>query len=408
MAQLAGTKVERLELTGANISDQHLESLPKMMEMRELSIANSSITEAGFDSLSKCTQLESLNFERHPNISTPTSALLARLPKLKNISLNLTREDVEHLNKFEQLENLSVQLNDANAVSAFGELRTLGPLRELTISGKLTTSELIVFVTKQSPKLEKWYLRGCQDMTPEAAIAISGLSGLKVLSLDSTNVTDEHVKLLMPLNKLTWLDLAHTAVTDESLKVIGKFSDLRFLGLSQTNVSNAGLANLRELYNLFQLDLQGTYVKSVPDWLQSREKLQVRFDAPKNVGGPQNKAAKENSPLDRAVDEFNKRAGKNAIGKFEPPLTSDEVVAAIRGWDRASVPIDDEKFALFEQIAATGQLPLGATLSSTTDWITREYNYRVWWIDLTVMTDVNRGYTFRIRSRILSSQKRDR
>ena len=408
LAHLAGTKVERLELNGSNINDQHLESLPKMMEMRELSIANSSITEAGFDSLSKCNQLESLDFARHPNISSPTSSLLARLPKLKRISLNLTLDDVEHLNKFEQLESLSVQLKDSAAVSAFAELRSLGPLRELTISGKLTTSELIVFVTKQSPKLEKWYLRDCQDMTPEAAIAISSLSGLKVLSLDSTNVTDEHVKLLMPLTKLTWLDLAHTAVTDESLKVIGRFSDMRFLGLSQTNVSEAGLANLKELHNLFHLDLQGTYVKSVPDWLQSREKLQVSFDGPKTIGGPQKQAAKEKSSLDRAVDEFNKRAGKNPIGKFEPPLTSDEVVAAIRGWDRASVPIDDEKFALFEQIAATGQLPPGAKLSSNTNWVTRGFNYQVWWIDLDVMTDVNQGYTFRIRSRILSSQKIDR
>ncbi len=406
LSLLEGTRVQRLELTGSNISDKHLESLPKMTSLRELSLASTFVTDAGFDAISKCTQLESLDIERHPNISQPASSLLLRMPRLKSISLTLTSDDVEHLNKFEQLESLSVVLNDAAAATAFGELKSLGQLRELTIQGKWTHSELIVRAAKQSPRLETWYLRACHDITPEAAAAISSLSNLKVLALDNAKFGDEELSQIMPLNSLTWLDLSGTAITDKSLESIGKLSDLRYLGLAQTNVSDSGLENLKELPNLFHLDLRRTYVISVPEWMRTREKLQISLDSKSTLNDPKKAAEKEPSALDRAVEDFNKRAGKDQVGKFEPPLTADEVVAAIRSWDRTSIPIDDEKFALFEQIAETGHLPIGTTISHTTGWVTRGFHYQVWWIDVNIPTDVNQGITFRIRARTISSQKR--
>lgn len=405
---LQGTKVDRLELTGLNITDKHLESLPRMTSMRELSLANTSVTETGFNQLSKCNQLESLDFESHPNISTPASALLVRMPKLKSVSLKLSLDDVEHLNQFEQLESLSVVLDDAAAATAFRELKSLGQLRSLTMNGKWNNSDLIVFAARQSPRLESLYLRQCHEVTAEAAAAISSLDGLKILSIDNANFGDEELKLLTPLSHLTWFDLSDTKVSDRSLKAIGQLSNLGYLGLSRTNVSEAGLENLQELHNLFHLDLRGTYVKSVPEWMRARTRLQISLDSQRPLGVPEKAAAKEQSALDRAVDEFNAKAGKDPTGKFEPPLTTEEVVAAIRSWDRASIPIDDEKFALFDQIAKTGHMPIGTTIGYTTRWLTPEFNYHVWWVDLNVMTDANQGFTFRMRARTLSSQKNNR
>ena len=404
MEQLAGTKVERLELTGANIEDQHLATLPKLIEMRELSIDDSSITDKGLNALAECTQLESLDLGKHPQIQSPTSALLARLPKLKGISLDLTQDDVEHLNQGKQLKSLNIQLNTPEGVAAFRELETLGQLHELTLGGPLISSEVIVFVSRQSPNLETWYLRDCKDINAEAATAISSLLGLKVLSLSGTNITDEQLKRILPLPKLEWLDLSRTSISDESMHAIGQQTKLRFLSLHQTSVSEAELDQLTELRELFGLDLRGTYVKSLPKWLQTRDKLKVEVDADQFNKPTQKEAAQEKSSLEKGVDEFNKKAGKDPIGKFEPPLSASEVVAAIRAWDRQKIPVDDETFSLFEEIVRTGQLPLGSTIDSTTNWSTGEFNYQVWWIDLNLRTGPNRGYTYRIRARTLSSQ----
>ncbi|MCH8277858.1 MAG: hypothetical protein IIC12_02880 [Proteobacteria bacterium] len=42
--------------------------------------------------------------------------------------------------------------------------------------------------------------------------------------------------------------------------------------------------------------------------------------------------ATEAISLKASVENFNQKARSHAIGKTQPPLTEDEVVAAIRGW----------------------------------------------------------------------------
>src|SRR5688500_5611643 len=77
----------------------------------------------------------------------------------------------------------------------------------------------------------------------------------------------------------------------------------------------------------------------------------------------QDDAASE-TPLKAAVENFNQKARMNLIGKTQPPLTEDEVVAAIRGWIPKHTPgVTDEVFDLFQEIAESRELPDGAELS---------------------------------------------
>ena len=106
--------------------------------------------------------------------------------------------------------------------------------------------------------------------------------------------------------------------------------------------------------------------------------------------------------LDVVVAEFNELAANHVIGADQPPLTTDEVVAAIRRWphDRK---IADEKKKQFIEIAETRMLNAsvapGTRLSFSTG-LQRNGNYfTVWWIDLTF-----ERYTFRIRDRTISSR----
>ena len=106
-----------------------------------------------------------------------------------------------------------------------------------------------------------------------------------------------------------------------------------------------------------------------------------------------------------AVKDFNQRAKQNATGKDEPALTEDEVIAAIRGWIRERVKVEDDVYRAYQKMADTKTLPPGARLDFTTRWLGfNGYDYDVWWIDLSIKTGENTGYTFRIRARMIRSQ----
>ena len=107
------------------------------------------------------------------------------------------------------------------------------------------------------------------------------------------------------------------------------------------------------------------------------------------------------TPLEAAVSAFNTRAGLDPIGKHEPPLSGDEVVAAIQ----RRVPTlgaGPRVKAIYSRIARTRRLPRGASLSSNTTYATgnglgKTEQFTVWWVNLDVMTGPQIGYSLRIR-----------
>lgn len=102
---------------------------------------------------------------------------------------------------------------------------------------------------------------------------------------------------------------------------------------------------------------------------------------------------KERMSLEQAVREFNYKAKHHSVGKTQPPLTADEIVAAIRGKNA-------EDNTRLEEIADTRFLIPGEELSFMPGWITEGNYVTVWWIDLRV-----KGHGLRIRDRTLSSRK---
>jgi len=83
------------------------------------------------------------------------------------------------------------------------------------------------------------------------------------------------------------------------------------------------------------------------------------------------------------------------------PLTEDEVVAAVSGWDRKKRKVDDKTYRIFQKIADSRVLPPRASLDFDFNWYhldeRDEHEFLVWRIDLDVMTSETTGYTFRIR-----------
>jgi hypothetical protein len=68
-------------------------------------------------------------------------------------------------------------------------------------------------------------------------------------------------------------------------------------------------------------------------------------------------APAKSTPLANAVEEFNQRANNDDIGKWQEPLTVEEVIAAIRLWDRKQTPASDQVYDTCQEIAESRLLP---------------------------------------------------
>ncbi len=91
-------------------------------------------------------------------------------------------------------------------------------------------------------------------------VHIKGLSQLGCLGLENTKVTDAGLIHLKEFNKLSCLDLTGTVVTDAGLAHLAGLSKFTDLDLEETKITDAGMVHLKGLVNLYNLSLENTIV----------------------------------------------------------------------------------------------------------------------------------------------------
>ena len=87
------------------------------------------------------------------------------------------------------------------------------------------------------------------------------MTGLRVLDLSGTRVTDVGMLHILGCTSLETLWLWDTAITDAGLELVTRLPNLCQLGLGNTFVTDAGLAAMRELRSLRLLQLWGTAIQ---------------------------------------------------------------------------------------------------------------------------------------------------
>ncbi|QDV47088.1 Serine/threonine-protein kinase PknB [Stieleria neptunia] len=149
-------------------------------------------------------------------------------------------------------------------------------------------------------------------------------------------------------------------------------------------------------------------IELVNRYSQSRVLVRKRYLAPPvNFRAPRLPAAIERAtPLAAAITEFN-AMHHSVDGKRQPPLTVDEVLAAIVNWKsrRHEASVDNKTFANFQEIKNTHQLPVDCKL----DVIARFGSlggdtFKIWSVRM-VMPQVARPgstYAFQIRQQYIS------
>jgi hypothetical protein len=122
-------------------------------------------------------------------------------------------------------------------------------------------------------------------------------------------------------------------------------------------------------------------------------------------------APKAEISISDAVQKFNERASLNPIGKMQPPLTKEEVIAAIRGWMVKEHSGSEVFLKRLQTIARTGIIPKGCYLDFIPGWVSGGYDYKVWWVDLFVGSEKSGervqgiiGYNYRLRAQMISSE----
>jgi hypothetical protein len=111
-------------------------------------------------------------------------------------------------------------------------------------------------------------------------------------------------------------------------------------------------------------------------------------------------------PLAEAITTFNAKAAQDPIGKEQPPLTEEEVIAAIR-WsdlDRKQLPVSDQEYRAFRNIADTRRLPKGSEFEVLTGFEpNQKFVFEAWSVRIR-MPKEDGTYAFVIRERMVRSR----
>ncbi len=228
--------LERLNLTGGQITDVGLQHLKDLTNLRGLMLANTQTTDAGL-------------------------ALLARLKGLQHLWLvncPITDAGLVPLQSLTGLQDLALLMNTQITDAGLERIGGLTALRFLYLVGNQFTDAGLARL-KGLTALRELSLPATR-VTDAGLALLAGLPGLEGLTLQSTRITDAGLEHLKGLTRLRSLDLSSTRVTDAGLAHLQRLTGLQRLVLGKTRITDTGLEHLTGLTGLQQLDLTGTQV----------------------------------------------------------------------------------------------------------------------------------------------------
>ncbi len=277
--------------TVAPVGDTLLEAIGKIRSLKELWLANASITDAGLAHLAGLEKLEKLLLLEcrgvrglgyaslapvkslrelviaGPPIDAEQSQAVAKLSQLEVLLLQprdlpaagLKVADVQSLENLKNLRNFFVNAgrasNEAQRASAAALLAVAGKLpslRKLSVAGVIADADDLV-VLASSSKLEEVTLFDV-TLSDRGLAALGELENLKQLRLMSKGVVTETAwAKLTGLKQLTVLSLTGSALDDAGLAELANLTALEQLILLGSRITGTGLkplANLKQLKTL--------------------------------------------------------------------------------------------------------------------------------------------------------------
>lgn len=150
-------------------------------------------------------------------------------------------------------------------LAEFEEVRQKTSARINNVAAELGIGSTII--SCHTPSGDPWYAsylryRNAEDQDLRHFEPLQD-AGLRGLSLAESGITDDGLFYLRNLNNLWYLDLSHTEISDEGLQELRPLSKLQKLDISFTNVTQKGAAFLEQLPKLEAVYAEGTPLKKV-------------------------------------------------------------------------------------------------------------------------------------------------
>jgi internalin A len=249
-------RLERLNLSGENVNQSHVEDLKELPSLKELDLSLIPLGAGELGALGRLVQLERLNLSK----TTLTDVGLAHVQGLRNLKQldlfwnEITDFGVKELTRFEHLETLRLARTRITD-DALKNLSWSPSLSELDISATDVTDSGVKQL-QMLPRLERLSISG-PYFTDEGIKELSKLTHLRQLTLSGTRITDAGLESLKSLSRLTRLEVDATRITDRGLKALRTLTALEELNLDATRVTDAGMKELAGMKNLRRLTLSG-------------------------------------------------------------------------------------------------------------------------------------------------------
>lgn len=214
MAALRGlTDVQQLYVPSPKVTDEGLKSVEHLKQLRTLNLNETGVTDAGMTRIARLPRLRSLYLDR-TDIEDQGLAHVSRLNELRVLSLRGTRITDSGLQDVRKMNRLAVLNVLDTGVTTDGILRLRLDLPQLDVSSNSAES------TSAREKLKQLKATlesedGCvtsvridtQQGVDEGLRLLSGLPGLKRLSLIGVTLTPEHITTLTELEDLNKLEV---------------------------------------------------------------------------------------------------------------------------------------------------------------------------------------------------------
>lgn len=251
--------VRALDLSRTTVTDQGLKALGGMPNLRHLDLALTAVTVDGLQHLRDVQSLQSLR--PGDRITAAGLARLTDLPNLQTLHLDgmkVKGPELKQLAAFKGLRDADLSCNGDVADSGLRELANMPGLQSLELfSAQLTDAG--VKELAQLHNLRSLSLDVTRRMTPDGLAVLDQLGHLATLRLSGPYLRDEHVAAIGGPKHLRALALSGR-ITDAALARLDRFPELEELDLWGTRITDDGLAAIRALKRLRSVNLTNTNV----------------------------------------------------------------------------------------------------------------------------------------------------
>lgn len=227
--------VTSVNIDGEVVNDKVLAHISQFPELSSLQINGATVGAEGLRAIGRMKNLESIEMS-NATFTEP--------------------EAFEHWGQLTKLAYLDVEESTFDDV-ALGSLPALPRLESLDMNNTEVSGAGFRNIAQRMPRLSS-LITYTSPVKDEALPEIGKLRSLDRLDLDGAKITDDAVRHLAGLGKVTMLDIQRTGLTDEALQHLKGLKALKELRLNATKIKGPGLAHLARLPALDELSLEET------------------------------------------------------------------------------------------------------------------------------------------------------